>query len=331
MKDILESLEPKEKKGRELELLTPEEMVDHWVASIESDIDRPLTTCIPSFDKDLRNKLRGTVGAYIGYGGTKKSLLALQACKKNVLTYENKCTGVYSNMEMGIFQWMSRLMDMSFVVDGYERYNASYTYEYQYEQAFRNGDRKLLDAVKKVLKESFRELYGKNLYVNSQSNMSIDDFDSLLRKAKEKNGTIDMLVIDGLSMMSGVGSETETYTTNSKELKELAKMYNVYIPLICHLSKGADKHTRDTQRFIRGSEKILDNVDFVIMMSLVVDVENSASKSVEYLKDEGYIRFFNKRGSGNTVNVVYEFDSKRLEIKETDKDPKMADVEFRNF
>ncbi len=313
-----------EKPTRELELKTPDELVEEWASTIEGDLERPLTTCISKIDKDLRNKLRGTVGAYIGYGGTKKSLLALQGCKVNVQSHMNNCTGIYSNMEMATFQFMSRLIDMSFTVQDY-CYNSSWHFESTYEQEFKAGDKVMLAKIKALLVKYFIDYYGKNLYINSQSGITIDDLHKLVNKAKEKNGKVDMLVIDGLSMMAGSGSETESYTTNSKELKDLAKLHNIYIPLICHLSKGAEKHTREVQRFIRGSEKILDNVDFIIQMSLLIDDHRSSGNTTEYLTDKGYIRFFNKRGSGNTINTIYNFDKNTLNIKETDEDVTLYD------
>src|SRR5690606_15035986 len=115
---ILSKVNGDEPTGKTLELSTPAEMVDNWTKAIEGDLDRPLTTGISKFDADLKNKLRGTVGAYLGYGGTKKSLLALQGCRQNVLSHKNNCTGVYSNMEMAQFQLLSRILDMSFEEDG---------------------------------------------------------------------------------------------------------------------------------------------------------------------------------------------------------------------
>lgn len=315
--------EPKT-RARELDLLTPEQLVDEWAHAIEGDIDRPLTTCIPKIDADLRSKLRGTVGAYIGYGGTKKSLLALQACKTNVLTHENKCTGIYSNMEMAVFQFMSRLIDMSIEVEDYN-YNSSCYFETTYKDYYKSNNKEMLLETRKQIKKTFMDLYGSNLFINSQSSMRIDDYYKLVKKAKEKNEHVDMLVIDGLSMMAGMGSEMESYTTNSKELKDLAKMENIYIPLICHLSKGAEKHTRDVQRFIRGSEKILDNVDFVIQMSLLID-ESRSGESINYLSDKGFIRFYNKRGSGNTIDTIYNFDRHTLHMTETSEDPYSYEV-----
>jgi len=322
-----------ERPTRELELKTPEDLVDDWIQAAEGDIERPLTTCMAKIDSDLRGKLRGTVGAYIGKGGTKKSLLALQACRTNVLQHKNNCTGIYSNMEMGIFQFMSRVMDMSIRPNEYTDYNSSLWYDVEFIRAYREEDKEkskeMKEAIRKELKEKFKDLYGKNLYVNSQSGMTIDDFHKLVKKAKERNGTVDMLVIDGLSMMSGVGTETESYTANSKELKDLAKLHNIYIPLICHLTKGPEKHTRDTQSFIRGSEKILDNVDFVIMMSLIIDGAWSDENNIVYYDRKGYIRFFNKRGSGKTINIIYEFDPRTLTMTQTEDDPNSCEVDLK--
>lgn len=307
---------------QELECKTPSELVEDWSHAIEGDIEHPLTTCIPMFDKDLRSKLRGTVGAYIGYGGTKKSLLALQALRTNVIQSGSNSIGLYSNMEMAVYQMMSRVIDMSYTDDEFA-YNRSYIIEGDYQKAYKEGNKQKIAEIKKKLSDFLNSMYGKNLMINSKSSMRVEDYHALINKAKSKvpGGKIDMLVIDGLSMMGGLGTETESYTTNSKELKDLAKDHNIFIPLICHLSKGAEKHTRDTMRFIRGSEKILDNVDFVIMLSLLQDEMND-----EYYRDKGYARLFNKRGSGNTINCIYEFDSRTLSIKETNLDPKQFEV-----
>jgi replicative DNA helicase len=309
----------------EIELKTPEELVDDWLKSAEGDVERPLTTCMPSIDKTLRNKLRGTVGAYIGKGGSKKSLLALQGCRHNVLTYQNNCTGIYSNMEMGVFQFMSRLMNMSFQVDG--SWGSSEHYDYEFTNAFKSKNNERIEQIRKELKTKFRDLYGNNLYVNSRGSMSIDDYYKLVRKSKSINGRVDQLAIDGLSMMANVGNETESYTTHSKELKDLAKQENIYIILICHVTKGCDKHTRDLQPFIRGSEKILDNVDFVVMMSQIIDQFLSSDDNIKYMKNKGWIQMYDKRGTGDIIDLVYNFDSKSLLLTESEEDPKLYEVE----
>ena len=149
--------------------------------------------------------------------------------------------------------------------------------------------------------------------------MTVEDYDNIIKRYKDEYGQLDMLVVDGLSMMGGKGSETELYTTNSGELKDLAKDHNIYIPLICHLSKGATETTRDTRRFVRGSEKILDNVDFVIMMSLISDDMDG------FISNKGYARMYNKRGSGNFISKIYDFNDVNLLMTEIEEDPKMYD------
>lgn len=320
IKQNLDGVKPEE----EFILRTPAQLVEEWSKSLEGDIERPLTTCIPKIDKLLRNRLRGTVGAYIGYGGTKKSLLATQACKTNVMKYHNNCTGIYSNMEMGTFQFMNRLIDMSLTVED-NLYNTSSYFERRYEELYKSNNKEAIKSFKRQLSDAFFSHYGNNLLVSNQTNMNVDKYHKLLRKVKE-NQVVDMLVIDGLSMMANIGTENETYTTHSKELKDLAKDHNIYIPLICHLSKGADKHTRDTMRYIRGSEKILDNVDMVFMMSLCVDTNMTVGKNIKYLRDKGWISFYDKRGTGETIDIIYNFDSATLSIEETNELPEYYEV-----
>lgn len=309
----------------EIELKTPEELVDDWMKSAEGDIDRPLTTCMPTIDNILRKKLRGTVAAYIGKGGSKKSLLALQGCRQNVVKYQNNCTGIYSNMEMGIFQFVSRLMNMS--IDSDWDSGSSVYYDYQFTEAFKAKNKDKIELIRSELKGKFRDLYGNNLLVNSRGSMTIDDYYKLIKKSKERNGRVDQLAVDGLSMMANVGNETESYTTHSKELKDLAKQENIFIILICHVTKGCEKHTRDLQPFIRGSEKILDNVDFVVMMSQVLDLFLGTDENIKYRKDKGWIQLYDKRGSGEIVDMIYDFNPKTLLLTETQEDPKLYEVE----
>jgi replicative DNA helicase len=309
---------------QETEFKSFEDLVDEYFDSLEGDIENPLTTTIPKFDKVLKNKLRGTVGAYIGKGGSKKSLLSLQACNVNVRKHQNNCTGIYSNMEMGTAQFVARSIDMT--KPGYNT-NASEYIEFEYTEAYKKGDKDSMARLRTENKEFFRTYYGKNLVVYSKSNMSVDDYHRLITSVKNKNGRVDMMVVDGLSMMATKGNETDTYSANSKELKDLAKLHNIFIPLICHVTKAATKHTRDLQEFIRGSEKILDNVDFMIMTSLCIDEMRSTETATEYMSDKGYLRLYDKRGSGQTVNVIYDFNPLTLSMTQTDHDPKLFEVQ----
>lgn len=287
-----------------------EELVDDWIEQINMDSQNPMTTGFPSIDADMKNKYRGKVGAIIGYGGSKKSLFALQSM--NNVTQSN-LRGIYSNMEMANYQLFSRILDQSFDIEQCTSNNSEYM-----EHLYLNGK---LDIPR--VKEKLNSRYSNRLLVTQQNRMCAEDYHKVILRTKEKYGDVDILVVDGLSMMKTDQSETISYTTNSGELKDLAKEHNIYIPLICHLSKGAEKHTRDVQRFVRGSEKILDNIDFVVQMSQIQD----RLDPTQYRNDKGYIRFYNKRGTGNTISKIFDFDSTKLWMTETDENPAQYELE----
>lgn len=315
MTDPLEELKKKmAQRDKELRYFKPYELAEELVDNILNDKANPLKFGISVLDDDIKT-LRGKLGAFIGYGGTKKSLIALNIINRHAM--ENNGHSIYSTMEMSGTQLLERMIDYSFTPmsmdGGYTTLNAS---QFIYKRLSPEIRGKVLEEVQSGLKS----FYGDNILISQNSRMTVDDYDALIRKAKNEFERIDMLVVDGLSMMGGNGTETETYTTNSGELKDLAKEHNIFIPLICHLSKGADLDTRDTRRYIRGSEKIIDNVDFVVMMSLI---KNDLGEG--FRDDIGYIRLFNKRGSGKTTNTIYEFDKHRLMLNETDIDPNTID------
>ncbi len=301
----------KDIQAKTFEYKFPDQLVDDWKDYI-SDENKGLTTGISSFDQDLRGRLRGKVGAYIGYGGTKKSLLALQSIILSVKQHGAK--GIYSTMEMPSVQLLERIIDMAFDADE----QASYSFE-----KMSKTDKAIIEHLKVELKKYFKE----NLAITQNSRMTPETYRRLIEDYTEKHGKPDILIVDGLSMMGGVGSETESYTVNSGELKDLAKEFNIYIVLMCHLSKGAEKHTREVQRFVRGSEKILDNVDFIIQLSLIKDEMRSIDNAIVYRNDLGWVRFYNKRGSGKVIDKVYEFSQKNLRITETQMSP--ADFEAK--
>ena len=90
--------------------------------------------------------------------------------------------------------------------------------------------------------------------------------------------------------------------------------------LICHVSKGGKKTDKDLSSLVRSSEKIIDNCDFYITSSLF----ESENETEEFDQINGNLRMVNKRGTGNTIDVVYEFNKLRLSISESD------DMQFSN-
>lgn len=302
------------KSDREFQYYYPYQLVDEWAEQLESDSFK-LTTGFPSIDRQLRGKLRGKIAAYIGYGGTKKSLAGLKCIHENTL---NGARGLNSVMEMPGHQQLERLIDINFDDPLGSRNPNEY-----FEDDYVNGQKK---ETVKHLKDKLKKTYGDRLAITQNRRMAIEDYQALIKKYREENGANpDILVIDGLSMMDSKGmSETEAYTTNSGQLKDLAVEENIFIVIICHCSRGEGLHQRELQHKVRGSEKILDNVDFILMFSLCLDEEKATEKTPEYLEEYGYIRYYGKRVKGKRINLIYHFDRQHLTMTETDRDP----VEF---
>ena len=87
--------------------------------------------------------------------------------------------------------------------------------------------------------------------------------------------------------------------------------------LICHVSKGGKKTDKDLSSLVRSSEKIIDNCDFYITSSLF----ESDNPDEEFNQINGNLRLVNKRGTGNTIDVFYDFDRLRLLMNDTDFEP----------
>jgi hypothetical protein len=226
---------------------------------------------------------------------------------------------LYSTMEMSSIELFSRILDMS--VEGYNEEQAS--------KAFgrARGDEK--NKVVKLLEQQLKDLYGKNMMISQKGGMDTKSYRKIIEEYNLKHDEpLDMLVVDGLSMMSSLDNETNAYSEHSKMLKELAKDYNLYIPLICHCSKNSGGKAgnffdRDNARFVRGSEKILDNCDGWFMFSL----NRSEADPDIPIQGEGTIRFYDKRHSGKTVEIEYQQDQMTLTLERKEPTEKLMPLD----
>jgi replicative DNA helicase len=295
---------------KKLNLKAPFELVEDWVQN-ELDVKKnPMTTGFEDFDKVLRSNLKGKLGVFAGYGGSKKSLFALNLSCHNAFEQQGKA--IYSTMEMSATNLLDRMIDFQYgrVSEGIVSRRAV-----DYWRSRLTEENK--DSIKKELQAGLKEYYGDRLLISQHSRMQPDDYRRLLDKALEENNDINTLISDGLSMMGGSGSEVELYSENTRALKEIANEYNIFVGVIAHLSKGGDVDTRNVAPLVRGSQKILDNCDFYFMFSLIKDAMNDG----EVEKDKGYIRLVDKRGSGEVVNQIYSFDEDRLLLYPSAIDP----------
>lgn len=284
---------------------------DEWVHGITEDQNQ-ISLKFPLFDREMKGKLRGKLCVIIHYGGTKKSLLAQNIACHNI--FNNNHRIIYSTMEMGVIELGSRFIDMGMYFNDTEENASSVLEEIQKKEP---------ETVRRYLSDHVATRYSDRLQITQNSAMTCEHYATLIERVKNESGAVDMLIVDGLSMMGGTGSEMELANMHTRGLKELAKDNNILVLCIVHASRGGEKHNRDVSKYARGSEKIIDNCDFYICPSLIVaDLEN-------YRRDIGYLRLVNKRGSGNVVNLIYSFDRKTLQMDQSAHDPKDYDKEIK--
>lgn len=274
--------------------------------------ENELTLGFPKFDLEMRGRLRGKLGVVLGYGGSKKSLYVKNIAKHNS---EKNFRTIYSMMEMGIGDTINRFVDMK--VDGHTE-NATYALE--------RIERTQKGEALRIFSEKIAPEYSDKILLSFNNSMTCEKYDEVIGRVIKETGHADILIVDGLSMMGGDKNETERYSQNSKALKDIANKYNMLVLLICHASKGADKHTRDLSKNIRSSEKIIDNCDFYINFSLLIDGSRSTNEITEYRQDKGYARLVNKRGSGNSANIIFDFQSTILHLVETQERPEDYEI-----
>ena len=277
--------------------------VDEWEEGIREEKNR-ISLKFPLFDHEMKGKLRGKLCVILHYGGTKKSLLAQNIVHSNK---DNGVRSIYSSMEMGVAELINRFVDIEVAHD---KGNASYHLELEH----RNNAK----VVREIYTDIVGPAYGDLLQISQNSGLTCDEYRVMVDKVTDTAGQVDILVVDGLSMMGGKGTELELANMHTRGLKELAKDRNIFVICIVHASRGGDKHTRDVSKHARGSEKIIDNCDFYICPSLIEDGEG-------YRKDCGYLRLVNKRGTGNQVDLIYSFDPYRLLMTQTTHDPRDYD------
>lgn len=309
--DLEQELKNKAEEFDKINFKYPYQVVPEWI-KYATDSQSQLTTGIPSFDKDLKYRLRGQLGAYIGRGGTKKSLLAQSSMQQNIRS--NHAKGIYLSMEMSLVRLLDRIIDSSVVTPNSMIGRPSEALEYMARNNREEAHEYLTDQLKSV--------YGENMAIMGKPRMTSEDIDKAIFEYKRIHGDMDCMVVDGLSMMGGDSDEKTRLEFNTADLKAIANEQNIYISLIVHASRAAKYHFRDLREYIRGTEKILDNVDFIICLSMLVDQTeySEGMTDIPYINDKMYAWFWNKRDTGNIIKKVADFNSKDFSIIERPED-----------
>jgi KaiC/GvpD/RAD55 family RecA-like ATPase len=276
------------------------------------------STSFPSFDKVLEGDLKGKMLVIAGQGGTRKSILAQQMLFYNVI--ENGMRGIYNNQEMSKSQWLQRGVNM-LAGGSYITRQAWQALKEEYER-----DR---EAALVGLNSFLKTDQANRVIVDYRMATSTSYYRKVIDEVEKASGRIDMLVVDGLSMMDDKGGETDSAAQHTRELKQLANELDIFVVVLVHVTKDISKHTRDLMRALRGSGKIYDNGDIFISCSLCVDQQESTDDDLIYRTDIGYLRLFDKRESGKTINVIYELDPIAMRMRETDIVPSFVEIKVK--
>jgi KaiC/GvpD/RAD55 family RecA-like ATPase len=279
------------------------------------------TLLFQDFDDIVMGDLSGKLIVIAGQGGTKKSIYAQQFLTENCRT--NNMRGVYNNQEMSKSQFLKRQLNML-----PEKQRTKQLWD-ELKESFAQYAIDKSEATK-GLNAILRDPLAKRIIVDYRLAANADYYKHVLEQITKKEGKVDMLIVDGLSMMEDNGKEKESAEKHTKELKYLANEYNIPVIALVHVTKDIPKHFRDLTPFMRGSGKILDNADIFISCSLCIDTEISNDDDVIYREDIGYLRLFDKRETGLTINQVYQFDKKNLKmVKHPTETPQSVEVKMK--
>jgi len=121
--------------------------------------------------------------------------------------------------------------------------------------------------------ESMETLWWSHIYVDDVGSATLSQLRSKLRRLKIEAGSLDLVVIDYLQLMSGQGSKFEWNRVQeisqiSRGLKELSKELSVPIIALSQLSRGVESRIDKKPQLsdLRESGSIEQDADVVIMI-----------------------------------------------------------------
>lgn len=262
---------------------------------------------IEEVDLDLGGGLIcGNMYPLIGRGGTMKSIVL-----QNIFFNEaiNDRDSLYFNQEMSINEYFKRQCLIALEIDFIRQVKDGHIDKTQ-----------VADIIKQM-----EEMTKHRCHISNATDLSPDDIKAAIKQTEDRVGRKVFAVgVDSLSGMKMVGrDEVATVVHNTKYLKEVAKETQTVIMPVAHTRNDCPRTARDTSIYTRAGSKTIDNCDGYFCLSVIVDRENSyfdtSPPDIRYMPGYVYIRFVNKRESGNTIDKVCQVnDSLRLFTIEED-------------
>lgn len=254
-------------------------------------------TFMHDISEDLRGGWRfGDFYSFIGKGGTMKSYLLQEEIIRTAIDFEKPA--MYFNLEMSKITWFERIWLAIFKQDLVKMINTGHINE--------GNINNLAIEIKDKMK--------RNLHYYGETDIDSEVIQSIIENTeKEIKEKIHIVGIDSVSGLKMYGdSEAITAVKHSKYLKEAAKKTNTPIISINHATNICPPTLRDCSPNVRGGSKYIDNCDAYLSLSSVVDkdLSNFEKNPPDLIFKQGvkYMRFVNKRGSGNTINKIIQFD-----------------------
>lgn len=111
-------------------------------------------------------------------------------------------------------------------------------------------------------------LASENLFIDEQPGITIPEMKAKLRVLKRKIGEIGFIMIDYLQLMGGTGTQFERVSENSRQLKNIAREFDVPVICLSQLSRSVeqrpDKHPILSD--LRDSGNIEQDADIVAFL-----------------------------------------------------------------
>lgn len=168
--------------------------------------------------------------------------------------------------------------------------------------------------------EAIEKLWETNIYIDDKGGATIPEIKSKLRRIKVEKGSLDMVIIDYLQLMSSNGSKfagnrVQEISEISRGLKELAKELWVPIIALSQLSRGTEQRTdkRPQLSDLRESGAIEQDADSVLMLYREDYYDTDTDR--KWTADV-YIR---KNRNGPTGDVEFKFIKEYMKFVETDR------------
>ena len=171
-----------------------------------------------------------------------------------------------------------------------------------------------------VLGDTIEKLWESHIYIDDQWGTTLNMIKSKLRRIKIEKGSLDLVIIDYLQMMSSAGSKyagnkVQEIAEISRWLKEIAKELKVPILALSQLSRESEKRTdkRPQLSDLRESGAIEQDADTVLMLYredyydpetdrpgtadvLIRKNRNGATGDIELIFQKATMRFADSQG-----------------------------------